>query len=201
MADEAPMTEPSSKRDIAARLRRAVGGGHRRRDYRQRQERKCRDRNRSDHPDTGRHLRRGVHPSGDRRAPGSESSGPTPSACVSRCATWRSGSPLTATPCSCRTRTTGSRRRRVRESADFNFANPADATSCTPLMGSINADGAAEKDAAAFVAWLDAQKQVDTSKKIGTQGYCMGGAARDADGGGSARIASAPARRSTAAAS
>jgi carboxymethylenebutenolidase len=30
-------------------------------------------------------------------------------------------------------------------------------------------------DAKAFVAWLDAQPQVDTSKKIGTIGYCMGG--------------------------
>jgi carboxymethylenebutenolidase len=44
-----------------------------------------------------------------------------------------------------------------------------------PLMGSIQADGAVEKDAPAFVAWLDTQKQVDRSKKIGTQGYCMGG--------------------------
>lgn len=30
-------------------------------------------------------------------------------------------------------------------------------------------------DATAFVSWLDAQEQVDTSKKIGTTGYCMGG--------------------------
>lgn len=30
-------------------------------------------------------------------------------------------------------------------------------------------------DAEAFVAWLDKQPQVDTSKKIGTTGYCMGG--------------------------
>jgi carboxymethylenebutenolidase len=44
-----------------------------------------------------------------------------------------------------------------------------------PLMASINAPGNAEKDAAAFVAWLDKQKQVNKSKKIGTQGYCMGG--------------------------
>ena len=57
----------------------------------------------------------------------------------------------------------------------FNFANPADRNKLTPLMGSINADGAAEKDATAFVAWLDKQQQVDTSKPIGTQGYCMGG--------------------------
>jgi len=45
----------------------------------------------------------------------------------------------------------------------------------TPLMGSINAPGAAEKDAVAFIAFLDAQSQVNKSKKIGTQGYCMGG--------------------------
>jgi carboxymethylenebutenolidase len=45
-----------------------------------------------------------------------------------------------------------------------------------PLMGSINAAGTVEKDAPAFVAWLDSQPQVDKSKKIGTQGYCMGGA-------------------------
>ncbi|HET9862109.1 MAG TPA: dienelactone hydrolase family protein [Steroidobacteraceae bacterium] len=30
-------------------------------------------------------------------------------------------------------------------------------------------------DAKAFVAWLDAQKAVDTHRKIGTTGYCMGG--------------------------
>jgi carboxymethylenebutenolidase len=44
-----------------------------------------------------------------------------------------------------------------------------------PLMGSIQADGAVEKDAPAFISWLDTQKQVDRTKKIGTQGYCMGG--------------------------
>jgi carboxymethylenebutenolidase len=44
------------------------------------------------------------------------------------------------------------------------------------LMGSINAPGACEKDATAYIAWLDSQKPVNKSKKIGTQGYCMGGA-------------------------
>jgi carboxymethylenebutenolidase len=57
----------------------------------------------------------------------------------------------------------------------FNFSNPADRGKLTPLMASINEAGAAERDAVAFVAWLDSQKQVDTTKKIGTQGYCMGG--------------------------
>jgi len=60
--------------------------------------------------------------------------------------------------------------------ASFNFGDPADRAKLTPLMGSVNAAGAAEKDAAAYVAFLDAQPQVDKAKKIGTQGYCMGGA-------------------------
>ena len=57
----------------------------------------------------------------------------------------------------------------------FSFQNQADMGKLRPLMGSIGAAGAAEKDAAAFVAFLDGQKQVNTSKKIGAQGYCMGG--------------------------
>lgn len=34
---------------------------------------------------------------------------------------------------------------------------------------------AVERDAKAFVAFLDAQKMVDRKRKIGTSGYCMGG--------------------------
>src|SRR5580700_1812004 len=45
-----------------------------------------------------------------------------------------------------------------------------------PLMASVGAAGNAEKDAVAYIAFLDAQKQVNTKRKIGTQGYCMGGA-------------------------
>jgi carboxymethylenebutenolidase len=44
-----------------------------------------------------------------------------------------------------------------------------------PLMASVNEAGNAEKDAVAYIAFLDAQKEVDKNKKIGTQGYCMGG--------------------------
>ncbi len=44
-----------------------------------------------------------------------------------------------------------------------------------PLMDSVNAPGNAEKDAVAYLEFLDAQKQVNKKKKIGTQGYCMGG--------------------------
>jgi carboxymethylenebutenolidase len=57
----------------------------------------------------------------------------------------------------------------------FSFSNQADMAKLRPMMGSIGAAGAAEKDAVAFVAFLDAQKQVNAAKKIGTQGYCMGG--------------------------
>ena len=31
------------------------------------------------------------------------------------------------------------------------------------------------RDGAAFVAWLDGQAEIDSAKKIGTQGYCMSG--------------------------
>jgi carboxymethylenebutenolidase len=60
--------------------------------------------------------------------------------------------------------------------SSFNFQDQADMAKLKPLMGSVNAPGAAEKDAAAYVAFLDAQSQVNKAKKIGTQGYCMGGA-------------------------
>jgi carboxymethylenebutenolidase len=59
--------------------------------------------------------------------------------------------------------------------ANFNFGDPAQRATLTPLMGSINAPGAAERDATAFIAWMDSQPQVDRGKKVGTQGYCMGG--------------------------
>jgi carboxymethylenebutenolidase len=57
----------------------------------------------------------------------------------------------------------------------FDFQNPADRAKLQPLMASLNSAVAVEKDASAYVAFLDAQPQVDTAKRIGTQGYCMGG--------------------------
>src|SRR6201987_3613617 len=51
--------------------------------------------------------------------------------------------------------------------SNFNFQNQADRAKLTPLMGSIQADRAAEKDAAAYIGFLDAQRQVNKSKKIG----------------------------------
>src|SRR5258708_4809513 len=61
------------------------------------------------------------------------------------------------------------------DASNFNFQNPTDRAKLTPLMASVNAPGNAEKDAVAYVGFLDAQKEVNKSKKIGTQGYCMGG--------------------------
>jgi carboxymethylenebutenolidase len=57
----------------------------------------------------------------------------------------------------------------------FNFSNQADMAKLRPLMASIGAAGAAEKDVPAFITFLDAQKPVNKTKKFGTQGYCMGG--------------------------
>ncbi len=59
--------------------------------------------------------------------------------------------------------------------ATFSFQNEADMTRLRKLMAGLNAPGAAEEDATAFIAFLDAQKSVNARKKIGTQGYCMGG--------------------------
>jgi carboxymethylenebutenolidase len=52
--------------------------------------------------------------------------------------------------------------------APENFARVRDlAMKLTPETNVI--------DAKAFVAWLDKQKPVDKKRKMGTQGYCMGG--------------------------
>lgn len=56
----------------------------------------------------------------------------------------------------------------------FNFANPDDRAKLTPLRASVTPAGTF-KDAEAYVAFLDAQPQTNKAKKIGVQGYCMGG--------------------------
>lgn len=43
-----------------------------------------------------------------------------------------------------------------------------------PLIAGITPEGTM-RDATAFVGWLDKQAEVDTARKIGTCGYCMGG--------------------------
>jgi carboxymethylenebutenolidase len=52
---------------------------------------------------------------------------------------------------------------------------PASREDAFKYAGSLNATTHVS-DAKAFVEWLDAQKSVDTGRKIGTTGYCMGGA-------------------------
>ena len=59
--------------------------------------------------------------------------------------------------------------------SSFNFQNETDRAKLQQLMGPLNAAGAAETDAKAYIAFLLAQPQVNKAKKIGTQGYCMGG--------------------------
>ena len=59
--------------------------------------------------------------------------------------------------------------------ASFNFQNQADMAKLQQMVAPLNAPGAAEKDAIAYITFLDAQRQVNKAKKIGTQGYCMGG--------------------------
>ena len=59
------------------------------------------------------------------------------------------------------------------DASTVNFAK--DRGKIQPLMDSVNAPGNPEKDAVAYIAFLDEQKQVNKKKKIGTQGYCMGG--------------------------
>ena len=53
-----------------------------------------------------------------------------------------------------------------------NFAEVADVV--RPLMGTLNAE-THMLDARAFIGFLDSQPSVDTSRGVGTMGYCMGG--------------------------
>lgn len=56
----------------------------------------------------------------------------------------------------------------------FNFANPEDRAKLMPMRATVTPEGTA-KDAVAYVAFLDAQPQTNKAKKVGVQGYCMGG--------------------------
>jgi carboxymethylenebutenolidase len=63
----------------------------------------------------------------------------------------------------------------VVDASSFNFDDPAQRAKTGQWTASIKVPGAIERDAEAHVAFLDAQPQVDRARKIGTQGYCMGG--------------------------
>ncbi|WP_397413984.1 dienelactone hydrolase family protein [Phenylobacterium sp.] len=56
----------------------------------------------------------------------------------------------------------------------FNFASPEDRAKIAPMRAQLDA-AAVDRDAPAYIAFLDAQPQTDRKKKIGVQGYCMGG--------------------------
>jgi carboxymethylenebutenolidase len=58
--------------------------------------------------------------------------------------------------------------------AATDFQDPAKREGLLKLAGSLNAETNVT-DAKAFSAWLDKQSAVDTKKKMGTTGYCMGG--------------------------
>jgi carboxymethylenebutenolidase len=84
--------------------------------------------------------------------------------------------------------------------ANVDFKDKATFAKIGPLMGSIGAPGAAEKDAVEFVKFLDAQPEVDKGGRSARRAtawaarWCCAPPRR-------CRSASAPARRSTAAAS
>ncbi len=56
----------------------------------------------------------------------------------------------------------------------LDFSNPDDRAQIMKMIQTLSAETHIA-DAATFVGWLDQQSAVDTSKKIGTTGYCMGG--------------------------
>lgn len=56
----------------------------------------------------------------------------------------------------------------------FDFSKPEDRAKVMPMAAALTAD-ANISDAKSYVAFLDAQPQTDQKKKMGVQGYCMGG--------------------------
>ena len=56
----------------------------------------------------------------------------------------------------------------------FDFSKPEDRAKVMPMAAALTAD-ANISDAKAYVAFLDAQPQTNKKKKMGVQGYCMGG--------------------------
>ena len=54
------------------------------------------------------------------------------------------------------------------------WRTPPGQAKLAPMIAALTGD-AVTRDATAFVAWLDEQRAVNTERKIGTCGYCMGG--------------------------
>jgi carboxymethylenebutenolidase len=58
--------------------------------------------------------------------------------------------------------------------AGFNFASPEDRAKLAPMRATLTPE-AVDRDSRAYVAFLDAQPQTNKRRRIGVQGYCMGG--------------------------
>ena len=56
----------------------------------------------------------------------------------------------------------------------FDFSNPEQRARLMGYRGAMTDDGV-DRDAAAYLAFLDAQAQTNKTRKAGVQGYCMGG--------------------------
>lgn len=56
----------------------------------------------------------------------------------------------------------------------FDWNKPEDRAKLGELRKTVTPEGT-DRDAIAYLAFLDAQKQTDTRKRAGVQGYCMGG--------------------------
>jgi carboxymethylenebutenolidase len=57
---------------------------------------------------------------------------------------------------------------------NFDFSNPEQRARLTGYRNAMSDDGV-DRDALAYVAFLDAQPQTNKVRKVGVQGYCMGG--------------------------
>lgn len=57
---------------------------------------------------------------------------------------------------------------------EASFGDPETRTFLRGMAGKLNQD-ASMSDARDYIAFLDSQDSVDTSRKVGTAGYCMGG--------------------------
>jgi carboxymethylenebutenolidase len=58
---------------------------------------------------------------------------------------------------------------------NFDFSNPEQRNRLMGYRGAMSNEGI-DKDAVAYLAFLDAQPQTSKRRKAGVQGYCMGGA-------------------------
>ena len=65
--------------------------------------------------------------------------------------------------------------RNTKAPISLNFSNAADRAGFAPLRAPFNDVAAMDRDAKAYIDFIDAQPQTNKRRKIGVQGYCMGG--------------------------